>query len=101
MAKLDLEGLSCFWLPWKIRSNLYEGLQICPIIITSKSSIQREELQQSRREAAGSTVLIGGVGANRKVAQTTHHGVGDLGRNSGLSYKEMVGGKRTSRELGT
>lgn len=79
MAKLELEGLDCFRITWKIRSNLYEGLQICPIIITSKSSVQWEELQQSRREAADSIMLIGGVGDNRKVAQTTPWG-GRLGQ---------------------
>ena len=79
MAKLELEGLDCFWITWKIRSNLYEGLQICPIIITSKPSIQWEELQQSRREAGDSIMLIGGVGDNRKVAQTTPWG-GRLGQ---------------------
>lgn len=78
VARLELEGLNYFWLTWKIRSNHYEGLQICPIIISDKPSIYWEELQQSRREAVDSVMLNGGVEDNRKVTKTTDDGGGKL-----------------------
>lgn len=30
-ARLEFEGASSFWLAWKIRSNRYEGLPVCPV----------------------------------------------------------------------